>query len=78
MLIYNITPPPNGPGRPYRTWADGRCPFSREELTEAGFEVMAFDCDDTEAVRAMADALEWPRGEPFFASYTLLRRAASS
>ena len=27
--------------------ADGRCPWSKEQLTAAGFEVLGFDVDDT-------------------------------
>ncbi|MGE0784041.1 MAG: class I SAM-dependent methyltransferase [Sandaracinaceae bacterium] len=74
VLLYNIMPPPNGPGLPYRTWADGRCPFSRETWTAGGFEVVAFDVDDTEATRELARALMWDDPDTFFAMYTLLRR----
>lgn len=77
-MIYNITPPPNGPGLPYRTWADGRSPFSRESWQAAGFDVIAFDVDDSAAARAQARALGWDRDanvdENIFAMYTLVRK----
>ncbi len=83
LLIYNITPAPNGPGKPYRTWADGRSPFSRAQYQTAGLEVVAFQQDDTGAVRVMARALAWDQGEDamdldadLFGQYTLLRRPA--
>jgi hypothetical protein len=81
LMIYNITPAPNGPGRPYRTWADGRSPFTPDQLEAAGLRVLAFEQDDTEAVRVMARALAWDQGEDamvldqdLFAQYTLLQR----
>ncbi len=77
-MIYNITPPPNGPGLPYRTWADGRSPFTRAQWQAAGFEVIAFDADDSAAARAQGKALGWDRDadvdQNIFAMYTLARR----
>lgn len=79
VLIYNLSPAPAGDDEPYIPWADGRCPFPREMLTEAGFEILAFDVNDDEAARRMFQALEYPTetadGRPnLFARYTLLRR----
>jgi hypothetical protein len=81
FLIYNLSPAPNEPGKPYRPWADGRCPFPRELLEAEGFEVLAFDRDDTASARAMAHALGWDAGpgamnleQDLFAHYTLARR----
>lgn len=84
-LIYNISPAPAAPGKPYIPWADGRCPFPRAQLESAGFEVLAFDRDDSEFVRRMGHALGWDDSEgakmdlqnDLFAHYTLLRRARS-
>jgi len=80
-MIYNLCPAPAAPGKPYIPWADGRCPFDRPLLEHAGFEVMAYDRDDSPAARAMAHALGWDAGEhpmnlekDLFATYTLLRR----
>jgi hypothetical protein len=84
FFIYNLTPAPNTPGKPYRTWADGRCPFPREMLEAAGFRVVAYNQDDTAAARAMGRALGWDKaqdGEPgmdlendLFGQYTLSER----
>lgn len=78
VMIYNITPKPNGPGEKYRTWADGRCPFEKAMWTAAGFEILAYDQDDSAAVRAQGRALRWDEDvdleTSIFAMYTLLRR----
>ncbi len=81
MLIYNICPAPSKPHEPYKHWADGRCPFPKTMLESAGFDILAFDRDDSEAVRKMAHALGWDRGErpmdlenDLFAHYTLLKK----
>lgn len=83
-LIYNFSPAPAPPGKPYIPWADGRCPFPREMLESAGFRVVAFDEVDDEAGRALARALGWdrpPQGmnleTDLFARYTLLQRPAN-
>lgn len=81
FFIYNLTPAPNAPGKPYKTWADGRSPFPKEMLENASFQVLAYNKDDTQAARAMARALGWDKGEDpmdiendLFAQYTLCRR----
>lgn len=81
VLIYNLCPAPAPPGKPYIPWADGRCPFERSLLEGQGFEVLAFDRDDSPAARAMGHALGWDAGEhpmdltnDLFATYTLLKR----
>lgn len=77
VMIYNIAPAPSGPDEPYKLWADGRCPFDRELLEKVGFEVLAYNRDDTEFVREMARALGWDAHmdieNDLFAQYTLLR-----
>jgi len=80
-MIYNICPAPAPPDKPYIPWADGRCPFSRKMLESAGFKVLKFDEDDSTAVRQMARAFGWDKGEgamdvekDLFAHYTLLSR----
>lgn len=75
-LIYNIAPKQQAT---YLPMADGRCPWSREQLTAAGFEVLGFDVDDSAAMRTMGHALEWDSDgtnidAEFFAMWTLLRR----
>jgi hypothetical protein len=81
FFIYNITPAPNAPGKPYKTWADGRSPFPKKMLEDAGFHVIAYNKDDTAAVRAMARALGWDKGEDamdvendLFAQFTLCQK----
>lgn len=72
FFIYNIAGP-----RPatYVPMTDGRCPWSKEQLMAAGFDVIAHDADDSKAMRAMAKALEWgPEAETFTATYTLARK----
>jgi SAM-dependent methyltransferase len=81
FLIYNLAPAPSKPDEPYKPWADGRCPFPREMLEKAGFEVLAYDQDDSRAARTMARALGWDEGaakldleNDLFGLYTLARR----
>ncbi|HKY32866.1 MAG TPA: class I SAM-dependent methyltransferase [Candidatus Polarisedimenticolia bacterium] len=83
VLVYNLSPAPAPAGKPYIPWADGRSPFPAELWRKAGFEVIAFDKDDSEAARAMGRALGWDQGErpmdlqaDLFALYTLARRPA--
>lgn len=81
VLIYNLTPAPNKPGTPFQPWADGRCPFPETLWKNAGFQVAAFDRDDSPAARAMGRALGWDRGpsamnleNDLFATYTLVQK----
>jgi hypothetical protein len=80
-MIYNICPAPNGPGLPYRPWADGRSPFPRDVFEKVGFRVIAFDADDTAVAREVGRTLGWDKDDPpmdiehdLFASYTLVER----
>lgn len=63
VMIYNLSPAPAPPGKPYIPWADGRCPFPRALWEAHGFEVLTYDEDDGVAARAMGHALGWDRGE---------------
>jgi len=83
VLIYNLSPAPNQPGTPYKPWADGRCPFPEALWQGAGFQVIAFDRDDSPAAHAMGHALGWDRGpsamdfeKDLFATYTLVQKPA--
>lgn len=80
-LIYNIAPPQNPEDKPYLPHADPRSAFPREVLEKAGFEVLAFDQDDSAEIIKVWQALDIftdaEKGEPekfLFAKYTLLRR----
>jgi SAM-dependent methyltransferase len=59
LVIYNLSPAPNVAGKPYRPNADGRCPFSAEDLAAAGFETLVRDGVDDQAARALGAALGW-------------------
>jgi SAM-dependent methyltransferase len=59
LVIYNLSPAPNAAGKPYRPMADGRCPFSAEDLAAAGFETLVRDAVDDKAARALGAALGW-------------------
>ena len=81
VLIYNLCPAPAPPGKPYIPWADGRNPFPREAWQAAGFEVVAYDVDDSPAAREMGHALGWDTGpsamsleHDLFATWSLCRR----
>lgn len=82
-LIYNISPAqnPKDGEKPYLPHADGEFPFGRAAAEQAGFEVIAFDQPDHEAVLDVWMALgingELSREEQakdLFAMWTLLRK----
>jgi SAM-dependent methyltransferase len=81
VMVYNMSPRQNPPRKPYIPWADGETAFARHVWREVGFEIVAFDEDDTESARTMARALDWHRGprgididDDLFACYTLVRK----
>lgn len=86
VLLYNLCPAPNAPGKPYIPWADGRCPFPEALWKAEGFRVVAFDRDDTGAARAMGHALGWDAAGPgamdlakdLFGSYSLFVKPAGA
>ncbi|HYF14127.1 MAG TPA: hypothetical protein VD971_03540 [Phycisphaerales bacterium] len=85
VMIYNICPGPAPEGQPVKPHADGRCPFPREMLESAGFEVIAFDRDDTDAGRDLGRRLEWDAGNhpmdlenDLAVWYTLLKKREDS
>lgn len=80
-LIYNLSPALSKPDQPYVPWSDGRCPFERDLLERAGFEVLLYDFDDAVRARALGHALGWDAGphpmdlaNDLFAHATLLRK----
>ncbi len=79
FFIYNLAP---AQADPYKPMADGRCPFTKDALVAAGFEVLAYDVDDSVKARELGRALEWNAdGEDLektlFATYMLARRPAA-
>jgi len=80
-LIYNISPPQNPDDKPYLPHADPRCPFPKEQIEKAGFEVLAYDQSDDDALRPMWVELGLSKSldnatHEIFTRYTLLRRPA--
>jgi len=78
FLIYNLCPAPAGPGEKYIPWADGHSPFTAETYTHAGFKVLAFDTDDSDAARAMGKIFGWGTdaelAQNLFGMYTLVQK----
>jgi hypothetical protein len=81
FLVYNICPALTPEDKPFVPWSDGRSPFSREQLAAAGFEVLEFDRDDTDAIRLLGHVLRWDQGadamdliHDLSVLYTLARR----
>jgi len=77
FALYNICPAPRADR--YVPWAYGESPFTRAEFEAAGFELLAFDVDDTATVHELAYALRWDEqgmtveGDTF-AWYTVARK----
>jgi hypothetical protein len=77
FYIYNFGPTP----KPEVPMSDIRCPWSKQQLEKAGFEVLAFDQDDTAKGREAAKLMEWDVGPDgfdveyeLFSSYTLAKK----
>lgn len=79
-LLYNLYPAQNPPGKEWIAWAEGLTPFTRATWEKAGFQVVAFDLDDTAQIRELAHVLAWDKGEDpmdlktLFAVYTLVEK----
>jgi len=69
-VVYNVF----SSASPRARWSQAGPPFSRRSWRRAGFELVAFDQDDTVAARAMARALRWPDAGDIRASFTLARK----
>lgn len=85
LVIYNIYPTPSGPKEVYKPFADGRSPFTREQYERAGLRVLAFELDDSAAIRQIGRVLRWDKNDKgeiidsldtnLFAMYTVVERA---
>lgn len=84
-LIYNISPAQNPPGddknKPYLPHADGQFPFERALVEKVGFEVLAFDTPDHDAIvdlwmalKVSGDKSREDVAKEVFAWWTLLRK----
>jgi hypothetical protein len=84
LVIYNVYPKPAGPKEAYKPFADGHSPFSRDQYTKSGFNVLAFDTEDHVVIRQIARALKWDKNEKgetiddvetnIFAMYTVVEK----
>ena len=59
VLVYNIHPPQSSPDEQYKPWAYGETPWQREQVEAAGFNVIAWHVDDTEAIHDLGVKLGW-------------------
>jgi hypothetical protein len=59
FVIYNLYGQQAPADQPYRPWATGECPFDRGLMERAGFEIVEWNADDSEAARAMGRTLGW-------------------
>lgn len=80
FVIYNFCPPKAAMDKPYIPWAEGECPFTREELANAGFEVLEYDVVDDKEARDLGNRLGWDAPgrmkleTDLFAWYTIARK----
>jgi len=80
FVIYNFCPARAPEDKPYIPWADGECPFSKEQLAAASFEVLEYDVVDDKPARELGHLLGWdaPGGmnleTDLFAWYTIARK----
>ncbi len=80
LVIYNFCPAKAPLDKPYIPWAEGECPFTKEQLEAAGLEVVAFDVDDNKVARKLASDLGWDANgamnveTDLFAWYTVARK----
>jgi SAM-dependent methyltransferase len=79
FVIYNLCPPKAPEDKPYIPWADGECPFSEAQLSQAGFEVLAYDVVDDKAARELGRLLNWDQmgmnlETDLFAWYTIAKK----
>jgi SAM-dependent methyltransferase len=59
LVIYNFCPPKAPADKPYIPWADGESPFTQEQFSAAGFEVLEFDVVDDGPARDLGRRLGW-------------------
>ncbi|MFN5271683.1 MAG: class I SAM-dependent methyltransferase [Planctomycetota bacterium] len=80
FVIYNFCPAKAPEDKPYIPWADGECPFTKDQLTQAGFEVLEYDVVDDIQARQLGRLLGWDIDsgmnleKDLFAWYTIARK----
>lgn len=80
FVMYNFCPAKASQDQKYLPWSEGESPFSQADMTQAGFEVLAFDVVDDVEARKLAHALGWDTEDKMdleqdlFAWYTIVKR----
>lgn len=64
VVVWNLCARQNPPDLPYIPAADGQNPFAAAAWEAAGFELLAYDSDDTERARELARALRFDAPDP--------------
>ncbi len=82
FLIYNLYGQQAAADEAYKPWATGECPFDRGLVERAGFTILRWNEDDSQAARRMGRALGWNANmddttfvKEFNAMVTVARRA---
>lgn len=74
VIVYSLGPAPD----PAQPWSDIANPWPREAWAAAGFEVLAYDADETAWARTMGRALGWEAQmdleKAVFGVYSIFRR----
>jgi len=79
FVVYNLSPPQNPDPEKWIPWSDGRCAFTRDQLTKAGFRVLEYDQTEDQVVARMAVAFGWAKSTAearagFYSHVTVCRR----
>lgn len=82
LLVYNIHPMQSSDPKEYKPWAHGETPWEKDDVTKAGFEVVAWHVDDSTAIQSLGTRLGWRDSsmneedfkEGFRAMYTILKK----
>ena len=80
FVIYNFCPAKASDDKPYIPWADGECPFTQDQLSQAGFEVLEYDVVDNDQARQLGRLLGWDieggmnLEKDLFAWYTIAKK----
>lgn len=85
LLVYNIHPMQSPDPKEYKPWAHGETPWGKDDVTKAGFEIVAWHVDDSTAIQSLGTKLGWRDSSPneedykkgFRAMYTILKKPES-
>ena len=80
FVIYNLCPPKAHEDKPYIPWADGECPYTKDQLSQAGFDILEYDVIEDKQARELGRLLGWDieggmdLENDLFAWYTIARK----